>query len=1451
MQFLKKAFLVFILLLTFSYAQSQVTAEFDVVGDTVGCGYLIGVQFNNTSSGSGSLSYHWDLGNGNTSILTNPVADYPMPGVFTVELIVNNGVSWDTAYFTITVYNEPVADFISDPISGCIPLTVDFSDNSTNGDAPIDTWYWTFGDGNVSNGQTTSHEYLVPGNWNVTLLVTDTNTCTGTISHIVTVSDLPDIDIAADITNFCTVPVAITFDNIPPCTNCTYEWDFGDGGTSTNSNPVHTYTGLGLYDIILTVTNQAGCVSTDTFPDFIELNQVTASMDIPDTVCVGLLYEFYNTSGIECIWDFGDGFILPSSNASELHSYALGGYYYVTLIAGISPCFDTIIDTVFVEVAIADFTTSHHTACSVPATFYYDGSNSSSNIVSWEWHFGDGTVDSQVVPNTSNTYYDDGAFHDTLIVSTAFGCTDMLVVPNNIVIQFPDAEITADTIDGCAPLSVDFTDNSFSNETITNWNWTFPGGTPGTSTDQNPEDIIFNTDGEFTVVLEIINDSGCVSTDSIIIEVGIPITPNFYIPDSIKCADDTISFINYTDSTNVDTWDWEFSDEFEPTDYHIILDDVCSDTGYCEIMLITEYNGCRDTLIMDSTLYINGPIVHSIAPSFDCDSPYVFTFEADITDGEYWDWDFTDGTVVDSTTINPITHTYIATGWDSIYITAYNEATGCVYDTNARFLIADVQAVIGYDSIMCTGNQMFYGMNSIDASTYDWHWGDGTAVTHSLNGNHFYSNPGDYDIMLIAYDATPNHCPDTAFGHVKVAYINAGFIVDTTYGCAQSPLVVTFIDTSESDFIYSAVYDFGNGISGNLVMHDTITNSYSDIGSYNVTLTITDTIGCTDVVTYNNLISTYGVTANFHISDSSLCLGVPVQFIADSNNIYNYYWDFGNDSLSSDSTIANPWMTYLGTGYYSGQLIVEYDTLGCRDTLFVDSLLYVQNIITDISLTQSVFDCYAQTVINNSYLQNNTSTIYNPTWQWDFGDGNTSTIQNPVFNYTLPGDYWISLIATTPDPFGCVDTDSVMVTLMGPYANIYIENDTICIGEELTFSLQDSINIHSVYWGFGDGSSSTEFTATHAYQVVGQISFVLDVSEIGCPVDPIWDTLFVTEVFSAFNIYDFETGIHDTAHCSPFIVGFENLSNGATSWSWEFGDGQTFSGPDPSEHTYENAGVNDTIYSIQLAVEDVIYGCKDTVIYDILVYSDPQMTITEDKFICRGEEVNLIVTGGNTVIWTPDSIVPDQFSYNLLFAPDSTHEYFAQITDIYGCTNSGSVIVTVQQEPNVIYSPDTSIIIGETIDLWVEADQPHVSFLWSVENETVCANCGIYSDMPLQTTEYVIVYEDSARCFLPSVDILVTVIEEYSLDVPMAFTPNGDGTNDIVYVRGWGIKQLLEFNIYNRWGQKVFFTDDIKQGWDGTFNGKKQNMDTYAYYVKVLLWNGTEKDKKGTISLMR
>ncbi len=197
------------------------------------------------------------------------------------------------------------------------------------------------------------------------------------------------------------------------------------------------------------------------------------------------------------------------------------------------------------------------------------------------------------------------------------------------------------------------------------------------------------------------------------------------------------------------------------------------------------------------------------------------------------------------------------------------------------------------------------------------------------------------------------------------------------------------------------------------------------------------------------------------------------------------------------------------------------------------------------------------------------------------------------------------------------------------------------------------------------------------------------------------------------------------------------------------------------------------------------------------------------------------------------------------------------VTDTNNCVWSDSAFVYMQQYPT-ISDWDTTIIIGQYVVLDAFIDSSF-TYSWFPTDNLLCPDCPITPVQPLSDPivfeevilPYVVTLKDTLGCFEEKYKYSVTVRPETSLEMPTAFTPNGDENNDIVYVKGWGIKDLLEYKIYNRWGQLVFETDDINIGWDGTWKGKKQNTDTYVYHVKVFTYLDTVLFKKGYINLIR
>jgi gliding motility-associated-like protein len=173
------------------------------------------------------------------------------------------------------------------------------------------------------------------------------------------------------------------------------------------------------------------------------------------------------------------------------------------------------------------------------------------------------------------------------------------------------------------------------------------------------------------------------------------------------------------------------------------------------------------------------------------------------------------------------------------------------------------------------------------------------------------------------------------------------------------------------------------------------------------------------------------------------------------------------------------------------------------------------------------------------------------------------------------------------------------------------------------------------------------------------------------------------------------------------------------------------------------------------------------------------------------------------------------------------------------------------QEPPTVINWDTTIVVGQQVVVPGYAG-PGFSYTWSPTSSLSCTNC----PTPISSTTVDILYTamvaDSMGCFTATNSFSIHVEPLSSVDVPTAFTPNGDGVNDVIYVDGWGIRKLNYFRIYNRWGQLLFESNDINIGWDGNYNGVPQNMETYIYQVSVETYIDAEPlTKSSTFKLIR
>src|SRR5688572_12958294 len=414
---------------------------------------------------------------------------------------------------------NPVANFTSSVTTGCAPLVVTFTDQSTGSPK---FWNWDFGNGQLSTVQNPTIVYGDPGVYTVKLVVRNADGTDGiTKTNYITVTAAPFTNFSSNVANGC-VPSVVQFTDLSTTATgniVSWNWDFGDGTTSTAQHPQHIYTEKGFYTVGLTVKNSAGCEGGVTRVRFIRIvSGVTAdfSNSPPITCKPPFAINFNNeTSGpgtLSYTWQLGNGNISTDNNPSAV--YNASGNYTVKLIASSSfGCSDSITREIAITGNATDFTAPDSTCINSEINF----TNTSSTPPSAStWDFGDGNTATTL--NATHSYSAAGTYSVKLI-NVYPDCTDS-VIKTVTVNPPPTITFTVDKNIACqAPMQVNFQDNTLNGST---WAWEFGDG--GTSIQRNPSHT-YTAAGTYNVKLTVTDASGCTneSTKNAFISIVPPV----------------------------------------------------------------------------------------------------------------------------------------------------------------------------------------------------------------------------------------------------------------------------------------------------------------------------------------------------------------------------------------------------------------------------------------------------------------------------------------------------------------------------------------------------------------------------------------------------------------------------------------------------------------------------------------------------------------------------------------------------------------------------------------------------------------------------------------------------------------------------------------------------------------------------------------------------------------
>ena len=873
-----------------------------------------------------------------------------------------------------------------------------------------------------------------------------------------------------------------------------------------------------------------------------------------------------------------------------------------------------------------------------------------------------------------------------------------------------------------------------------------------------------------------------------------------------------------------------------------------------------------------------------------------------------YSWDLDDDGIIDGTS-NTITLNLTPIGWRSVRLYIESEF-GCGDDTLFQLYVNDppqVAVAITEDSICGPGTPMVTHTESgqIDTCFFELFSYDGSGTKVSIQSWDLVAFTGlpvlqpSYirDSLYVLEKSVINCCglrTSSDSVYIKTPPVaDFQFLPDT--GCApyNSIMQLDGLVTGQADSVY---IDFGDGtdtivtttpiLVGSTyryiwtqVPHTFYYNGAFDT-TYFVTLTAYNQCGDSSMTRPVN-VQAGTVQAAFTASTYAGCDPVTVNFSTFSFSAVGVSWCFDYDQAtevcsSTTTVVQNPTYTYTTPGTYTVAHFVQ--STCSADTAYA-------TIVVDPAPVASFTMSATNTCGNDTIYFNNTSTVSTGTLighTWSFGDGDSSFLENPYHIYDTAGIY--NVVLTVTESNGCTNTDSMSITIQ-PTPLMDFTLSPVCVGDTMFFNNLSSVpsgTFAGVSWDFGDGNTSNQTNPGHIFATPGLYKVTLTgTSNLGCT-----DSISYNALVNPRPDAGFTFAMTGGDSCSlPQTYTFTNTSTGAIQYNWDFDKlgnpgGNTSNLTSPT-HSFTSAG----IYTIELYTENA-FGCWDTITESIVVVEGVQGAFTTNAvngcapLNVTFQDVSIVDPNNSlaTVQWyfgdgsSFISTTPP-FSTSHSYSIPGTYSVYSVVTDAIGCESiTGLQTINVYEVPQ----PDFDFTsVGNQIIEMENLTTPLDSIaLYSWQFEDGQSSNDIAPTVAFQpyTSGY-----DSLRICLTVTSVFGCVDDTCrnswvwtpGLYVPNAFAPGLDyaGVDQFFLPIGHSLESY-EMWIYDKWGNQIFYTDEIAQtyfnpatGWDGTFDGEPLPMGVYSWRIRAAFrdgtrWMGQENEygivkPYGTLTLIR
>ena len=782
-----------------------------------------------------------------------------------------------------------------------------------------------------------------------------------------------------------------------------------------------------------------------------------------------------------------------------------------------------------------------------------------------------------------------------------------------------------------------------------------------------------------------------------------------------------------------------------------------------------------------------------------------------------------------------------------VYTNVYVEAAKCNSNIVGPItLIKPSSATPDFDlspTNACGPVKVSFTNNTANLTAFQYKWDFGTGKDSSNLAKPgdvtFYpASAGEDTVYKVKLTAGIPTCELTTV--VKTVTVRSRpipfFSPDKSEGC--SPFKVTFNNVSKGKPT-KYYWDFGDGSqieSDKADQQEHIFTTTID-RVYPVRLIAENSCGKD---TFNLGIKVVPNTINLNVAmngpDHVGCVPHTVTLYNNSAGGSNFSWDFGDGSTQQTTNNRDSIKhTYIKEGNYT-------ITLNASNSCSKKSI--TDYVVVNASPTAAFIANKYKSCTNEEIKFTNQSTSAT-SYKWDFGDNTTSDQNEPTHSYTAPGFYRVILKANRingPSSI-CSETTERIIEVSAPIVSINGDDEN-CTNVPLVFvsNISSKEKITETVWELSNGEKSSGQNFDYSFLTAGDYTLKFTATTaIGCSAS------------SSQKIRIDPSPVLKTGSDQVICQGKSTTLNVTGAISYQWSPSLDLSCSDcaspvatPKKSTpYLVRGTNS-------------FKCTATETVLVTVIEPFTLTTSGNDTICVGQSINLRVSGADKYIWAPAQSLDNNTIASPVANPKFTTTYLVTGYDAYNCfSNTSQVKISVGENPVIDIGPDRIEATGTIIPLTVKTNGvPIKSYLWTPSEGLDCADCPNPNLTVKKNISYSLLVTSEFGCEATDIINIKSICESTQVFIPNTFTPDGDGLNDILMVRGKGIARVKSFRIFNRLGEVVFERTDFPAnepgyGWDGRVRGNVGPAAVYVYTAEVICDNGLSFIYKGNITILK